>query len=439
MTNPPPPEPRSSPLYVGIDLGTSGCRAIAINRQARPVCNIALGWPAPTVNGARVEQDAGIWWQTLQQLLARLSRTIPAGQIQALCLDGTSGTVLLADEQGRPLAPALMYNDGRAVQEAKTLSGIAPPNSAVHSASAGLAKLLWLKQQSFARQARYFLHQADWINGLLGGVFGVSDVNNALKTGYDPVHRHWPGWLNKLDIPAGWLPRVLPPGTPIGTVRDELASKYGFAAGTRLLAGTTDSTAAVMATGAGRPGEAVTSLGSTLVLKVISDKPVFDAAAGVYSQPYGRHWLVGGGSNSGGKVLRDFFSDAQMQAMQGRLAIDKPTGLDYYPLPQIGERFPINDPAMAPRLTPRPANDVQFFQGLLEGIARIEQQGYEKLHRLGAPYPVSVRSVGGGANNEQWTTMRQRLLNVPMLKPEHTDAAYGVALLAKEHFEGDRT
>jgi len=431
MTPPSSLEPRHSSLFVGIDLGTSGCRAITIDEQARPVCNIALSWPAPTVNDARVEQDATVWWQTLQQLLTQLCQTIPAGQVQAICLDGTSGTVLLADEQGRPLAPALMYNDGRAVQEAQTLHGIAPADSAVHSASAGLAKLLWLKKQDYAQQARYFLHQVDWINGMLCEEFGVSDINNALKTGYDPLQKKWPDWLDELAIPAGWLPRVVAPGTPIGTLSDELVNKFGFSAGTKLLAGTTDSTAAFMATGASQPGEAVTSLGSTLVLKVICEHPVFDAASGVYSQPYGKHWLVGGSSNSGGKVLRDFFTDTQMQAMQDQLDINTPSGLDYYPLPQTGERFPSNDPAMTPRMTPRPDDDVKFFQGLLEGIARIEQSGYAKLHQLGTPYPVSVRSVGGGAKNEHWTTMRQRLLNVPMLKTQHTDAAYGVALLAR--------
>lgn len=60
----------------------------------------------------------------------------------------------------------------------------------MHSASSGLAKLLWLKQQDYAQQAHYLLHQADWINGMLCGEFGVSDFNNALKTGYEPVQKN---------------------------------------------------------------------------------------------------------------------------------------------------------------------------------------------------------------------------------------------------------
>ncbi len=419
-------------LFVGIDLGTSGCRAVAIDERAKPVCNIALSWPAPAVNGAQVEQDANLWWQTLQALLVQLCQTIPAKQVRAICIDGTSGTVLLADKQGQPLAPALMYNDGRAVAEAQSLRGIAPADSAVHISSSGLAKLLWLKQQNYIQQAHYFLHQSDWINGMLCGEFGISDINNALKTGYDPVQKKWPDWLTQLAIPAHWLPRVVAPGAPIGTLSEAVTRQFGFSAGTKLLAGTTDSTAAFMATGASQPGEAVTSLGSTLVLKIICEQPIFDIASGVYSQPYGKHWLVGGGSNSGGKVLRDFFSDTQMRVMEDQLNVDTSTKLDYYPLSQIGERFPFNDPTMMPRLNPRPKKDVQFFQGLLEGIAHIEQSGYKKLHELGTPSPTSVRTVGGGSKNEHWTTMRQRLLNVPMIKPQHTDAAYGVALLARQ-------
>ena len=419
-------------LFIGIDLGTSGCRAIAIDRDNRPVTDLALAWPAPSVDGARVEQDARIWWQTLQALLTQLGQKLPAEKVRSICLDGTSGTVLLTDAEGRPLAPALMYNDGRATAEARSLRGIAPDDSAVHSASSGLAKLLWLKKQAYAAQARYFLHQADWINGLLCGEFGISDFNNALKSGYDPVQQCWPAWMKQLDIPAGWLPRVVAPGSPIGHLSKEVATQFGLSPTTQLIAGTTDSTAAFLATGASRPGEAVTSLGSSLVLKIICERPIFDADSGVYSQPCGKHWLVGGGSNSGGKVLRDFFTDAQMQAMQAQLDFAHPTGLNYYPLPQTGERFPLNDPTMAPRISPRPDNDVLFFQALLEGIAQIELRGYEKLHQLGAPWPVSIRSVGGGAKNERWTQLRQTLLNVPIVEPEHTDAAYGVALLAKQ-------
>jgi sugar (pentulose or hexulose) kinase len=150
----------------------------------------------------------------------------------------------------------------------------------------------------------------------------------------------------------------------------------------------------------------------------------------VYSQPLGGVWLVGGGSNTGGAVLRHYFSDAQMRELTPQLRPERPTGLNYYPLLTPGERFPVSDPSMAPRIEPRPEEPAEFFQALLEGMARIEQTGYRRLAELGAPYPASVRSVGGGASNKAWARIRQRMLGVPLLVPRHQEAAYGAALLA---------
>ena len=198
-----------------------------------------------------------------------------------------------------------------------------------------------------------------------------------------------------------------------------------------LRAGTTDSTAAVMATGACRVGDAITSLGSTLVMKVISEKPIAHAQYGIYSQPYGKYWLVGGGSNSGGAVLRNYFTDEQMRQLSQHIDPNTDTQLNYYPLTQSGERFPVNDPDLPPRLTPRPSDDMMFFQGLLEGMAQIEHTAYQRLAELGAPYPQRVFSVGGGAGNEKWTQIRQRYLQTDMQVCQHTSAAYGSALIAR--------
>ena len=144
---------------------------------------------------------------------------------------------------------------------------------------------------------------------------------------------------------------------------------------------------------------------------------------------------MGGGSNSGGAVLLHHFSKAQLAAMTPKLKPEQPTGLDYYPLIKPGERFPTSDASLPPRLKPRPADDVVFFQAMLEGMARIEQQGYKLLAELGAPYPSSIRSAGGGANNLAWRHISQHLLNVPFVQAIQQEAAYGTALLAKKGWE----
>ena len=416
-------------LYIGIDLGTSGCRACALdeNRQIVHICS--RNWPAPLTEKNALEQDARLWWQEVEQLLSELCQQIDATQVAAIAVDGTSGTVLVTDEKGEPLAPALMYNDNRAIEQARHIARHAPENSPASGAGSGLARLLWLYEHNPV--ASHALHQADWVLGKLSGRFNISDENNALKTGYDPVKREWPGWINSLGI-RHLLPEAIPPGTDIGCLTDSICQQFGLARTTRVISGTTDSIAAFLATGASQPGEAVTSLGSTLVLKIICEQPVFNADYGIYSHRLGNYWLAGGASNSGGTVLKQFFTNQQMQDMTSQLQPEQTTGLDYYPLLKKGERFPQSDPELQPKLEPRPEQPVVFFQAMLEGIARIEHKGYQKLHELGTPYPVNIRTAGGGSVNLAWRRIRQDITGVNITTADNTEACVGTALLAMQ-------
>jgi sugar (pentulose or hexulose) kinase len=220
------------------------------------------------------------------------------------------------------------------------------------------------------------------------------------------------------------------PGAEIGAIDPTMARRLGLSASTKIHAGTTDGVAAFIATRASRPGDAVSSLGTTLVVKLLADKPVFAADQGIYSHRLGDRWLAGGASNTGGAALLAHFSAAELEAMTPKLKPAQPTGLDYYPLPKPGERFPIADPNLPPRVTPRPADDVVFFQGLLEGIAAVEAMAYRRLGELGAPALRRVISIGGGARNTAWSEIRHRRLGVPVTVAEQTEASYGAALLA---------
>lgn len=430
-------------LYLGIDLGTSGCRIIAIDTHCTIQGQSSRVLPAPLRNGDAVEQDPQLWWSAVQETLHDLLNSMSeknAERIRAIAVDGTSATLLLTDDAGRPLCPALMYHDARSTHQAAQIKRIAPPESGAHGATSALAKLLYLHQQFVPEYIkatpRHAVHQADWVMGQFSGHFGISDENNALKLGYDAVKREWPTWLDNLGINKKLLPEVLPPGTPIGTITTQIQREFGLSPGTQVVTGTTDSTAAFLATGAHSTGEAVTSLGSTLVIKIISPKPIFAPTYGIYSHRLGDLWLAGGASNSGGAVLLQYFTQDQLTAMTPQLQPAQATDLDYYPLRVPGERFPVCDSTFAPRLTPRPADDLQFFQGMLEGIARIEQQGYHRLVESGAPYPTVIYTAGSGARNRAWQEIRQRMLNnVPIHTAKQQDAAYGAALLAKGVFK----
>jgi D-ribulokinase len=276
------------------------------------------------------------------------------------------------------------------------------------------------------------LHQAEWITGCLLDRFDRGDENNALKLGYDPVSGTWPRWWREALGPlADLLPDVVAAGTPLGTISTRAARETGLHPRSLVVAGTTDGVAAFLATGVDRSGIGVTSLGSTLVLKQLCDQPLFDPEAGVYSHRVLGRWLAGGASNSGGAVLAAHFTTEEIRTLAARIDPAYASGLDYYPLIRPGERFPVSDPNLPPRLTPRPEDDARFLHGLLEGIARIEAAGYARLRELGAPAVEEVISVGGGAANPQWTAIRARVLGVPVRRAEHEQAAHGAALLAR--------
>ncbi|ABG33106.1 carbohydrate kinase [Roseobacter denitrificans] len=406
-------------LYLGIDLGTSGARAVVID---------AAGHLVSTGKSAHADHPgspraSSVWWAATEQAVLAALEDVDARDVRAMAVDGTSGTMLAIDAMGVPLSDGVMYNDVCTDTDLlDRITAASPETTAARGATSGLARAVQLLAHKPAR----VVHQADWIAGQFSGRW-ISDENNALKTGYDPVSGVWPDWIAEVIDPAV-LPEVVAPGTVVGQVGDTL---FGLSPDCAVVAGTTDGCASFLATGAAQAGEGVTALGSTLTIKLLSDQPVFAPQFGIYSHKILGLWLAGGASNTGGNALLSVFSASEIAALSTRIDPETDTGLSYYPLAKPGERFPINDPEHAPVMGPRPAADSTHLQAMFEGIADIEAQAYARLAELGAPALRSVRSVGGGAANPAWCRIRARRLSVTMPEPLSGEAAFGTALLAR--------
>ena len=438
-------------LYLGIDFGTTGARSTVIDSQGTIHCETEYTFAN---NGQQQPELPSVWQNALWDSIEQIPPTI-RNQVRAIALDGTSSTVILCNTDGIPVCEPILYNDARGAAVTERLRAIAPDNHTVLSATSSLAKLLWwqeggleaypTKQLSLCGtgilpvvEKLYFLHQADWLAFLLHGKLGISDYHNALKLGFDVDALCYPKWLIEGNAGAATpeLPQVVAPGTPVGEVRAQVGDRFGFPRDCMVCAGTTDSIAAFLASGVNLPGEAVTSLGSTLAVKLLSHTRVDDSRYGIYSHKLGDLWLVGGASNTGGAVLRHFFTDVELDNYSTQIAPAQESLLDYYPLLKKGDRFPINDPNLPPRLEPRPTDPVEFLHGLLESIARIEARGYQLLQELGATPLTKVYTAGGGAKNSVWSAIRKRYLKVPVVMPIRTAAAYGAALLAMRGVTG---
>ena len=410
-------------LYLGLDVGTSGARALVMDATG---AELASAKAAMADFGPNL-RDPQVWWQAACRAVQGALAQVDRNRIVALAVDGTSGTMLAVDAAGMPLADGVMYNDvctDTAILD--SIAAHAPQTSAAHGPTSGLARALVLQALGAAK----LLHQADWIAWNFSGRM-VSDANNGLKTGYDPVAGAWPDWIAATGLAPALLPATVEPGTPVGHITAAAAAMFGLPPHTQVIAGTTDGCASFLATGAALPGDGVTAIGTTLTLKILSDRPIFAPEYGIYSHRILGMWLAGGASNSGGAALLAHFTSAEMAALTPMLTAAQPTGLAYYPLPKPGERFPIADPALPSRVSPRPASDATFLQALFEGIAGIESLGYARLAELGAPALRAVRSLGGAAANPAFTAIRARTLNAPLQPARSDEAALGAALLAQ--------
>lgn len=415
-------------LSLGIDIGTSGVRTAVLDGDT-----LVSSARADHVPQAVRDIDALKWWEavatcfqnqmTALQQVGRASR-----EIGDIAVDGTSGSMVLTDKALNPVSPALMYNSQGFDAEAARIAAHAPDAHITRGSNSALARAMRLVSSTDGRPA-HLLHQADFIAAKLIGVGGYSDFNNALKTGFDPETQSWPAWAGAVIDPQ-LLPDVRAPGAVLGDIAPKVAQAFGLARNTRVRAGTTDSIAAYLASAPMHEGAAVTSLGSTLAVKILSPKRIDDPAIGLYSHRLGDLWLVGGASNTGGAVLKSFFDDDQLAQLSAQIDFDTPTGLDFYPLLSPGERFPYNDPALAPRLTPRPDSDALFLQGMLEAMARIEATCYREIEARGGVFPQAIYTAGGGARNPVWTEIRARTVGVKIIMPPHSEASIGAARLA---------
>ncbi len=443
--------PQPSPVFLGVDIGTGGVRAVAAGGGGEVLTVAAVDFPVERkyLPGGHHEQEPEIWWQTACRALGRLTDQlkdlqIPLDALQAVAIDGTSGTLIALDAAGKPVRSALMYNDSRGNEQAKKLNKTAGEFLARHgysfSSSFAAAKILWLQEnepQAFDRTDR-FAHQADFVAGRLTGEPIATDFNNALKTGYDLLEDRWPDWLTVGTEIGDRLPTVVEPGAPIGRVSASAARQSGLPAGLPIMAGTTDGVAACLASGVQQPGDYNTTLGTTLVFKGLSDR-ISSAPGGlVYSHrlPGGR-WLPGAASNTGAEWIGHWFDDADVVAMDMEAVNLIPSAPIAYPLVRRGERFPFEQSRAEGFVTPEPHSDLQRYGACLLGTALVERLSYELLDCVTGQSEGAIYATGGGSRSDVWCQCRADVTGRVVHRPRSAESAFGAALLAASGATGE--
>ncbi len=329
-----------------------------------------------------------------------------------------------------------MYNDARSSGEAEAANAASAEMRGRlgyrFGSSFGLPKILWIKDNEPERfgRARLFVHASDYVGGRICGRFDASDYSNALKTGYDLERMEWPAFVGALGVPSEKLPRIVAPGTPLGSVSRRCAQETGLATSTVLAAGCTDGYASQIASGAARVGDWNSTIGTTLIIKGVTDSIVKDPTGTVYSH---RHpegfWMPGGASNIGGECLQKRFAGADLRSLDKAIAGRQPRSLIVYPLERSEARFP--DFARGGGfIEGTPADETDLYQAFLEGVGYVERYAFEMLGRLGARAGRRIYVAGGAARSVEWMRIRASIQGRDLVKPLHAGAHMGAAVLA---------
>jgi xylulokinase len=433
------------PTLIGIDVGTSGTRAIAVTTDGRLVAEATRPHSLLTPRPGWTEQDPAEWWEACRGAVAEVAAEAD-DDIAGLGLAGQMHGSVFLDAAGEVIRPALLWNDQRTAPQCDQITERVGAERllelAGNPALTGFQapKILWLAQEepdAYARVASVLLPK-DYVRFMLTGerATDASDASGTLLL--DVRERDWSASiLDALEIPRGWLPEVFEGPEVTGTLRDEVADELGLPRGLPVAAGGGDNAAAAVGVGVVREGSVSTSIGTSGVLFAHRDAFTPDPSGRVHAFCHavpGAWHLMAVTLSAGGSLSwwRDRF-DADFAALVGEAAEVEPGAEGLVFLPYLtGERSPHLDPHARGAfvgLTLRHGR-AHMTRAVMEGVAFSMRDGLEVMRGLGTP-DDDMRAVGGGARSALWLALQADVYGRTVRRTEVDEGpAYGAALLA---------
>ena len=433
-------------MYLGLDLGTSGLRAILTDVDGKVIVASDQAYPVSHPHSGWSEQDPADWVAATERALDALRASHPS-EVAALKAIGFSGQMhgaTLLDKADKVLRPAILWNDTRSAKEAAAMDG----DSAFRAISGNIVfpgftapKLAWVKAHEpalFDRVAMVLLPK-DYLRLWLSGDH-VSDMSDSAGTSWmDTGKRAWSDeLLAKSGMRADQMPRLVEGTEVSGTLRPELAQRWGIAGTVKLVGGGGDNSASACGVGCFGEGDGFVSLGTSGVL--LSAKAGFapspETAVHTFCHSVPGTWYQMGVILSATDSLNWLAAQtgskpAALSALLGA-RIDGPGQIRFLPY-LSGERTPHNDAAIRGAFAGISIGDghKELTQAVIEGVAFALKDNHVALKATGTELK-SLLGIGGGSKSDYWVELIATLLGVPIDMPEAGDfgAALGAARLA---------
>lgn len=435
-------------MYIGIDLGTSGVKVIAITAAGNLVATASMPLTVQRPQPLWSEQDPEQWWLATEKALQELAKTVTLSEVKGIGLSGQMHGATLLDKQGRVLRPAILWNDGRCVKQCRELERLVPESRMLtgNLMMPGFTapKLKWLAEHEpeiFAQIDKVLLPK-DYLRWRLTGEF-ATDMSDAAGTMWLNVrHRDWePELLAACQLTTAQMPQLYEGCDITGYLRPELAERWGMKT-VPVVAGGGDNAAGAVGAGISEPGQAMLSLGTSGVYFAVSDgfrsNPECAVHSFCHALPDSWHLMsvvLSAASCLDWAVKLTGLADVPALLAAAEAAEAAPSAPPLLFLPYLsGERTPHNNAYACGSffgLTHQHDRGALAL-AVLRGVGFALAEGMDVLHDTGT-HPHEITLIGGGARSAYWRQMLADITGQPLnyRTGGEVGAALGAAKLAR--------
>ena len=445
---------RREPLFLGLDVGTSGVKAILVTRAGAVVAAATSPLTVITPRPGWTEQHPSDWWKATLDGIGAVRRARPDATIEAIGISGQMHSSVFLDREGRVIRPALLWSDGRTTEECAEITARVGGEERLRDLACNpalegftLPKILWLRNHepaSFARLATVLLPK-DYIRYQLTGVLATDPSDASATLMYDTKRLRWSDEiLSAVDLPRTIVPPVGGSAEVLGRVTASAASITGIVAGTPVVGGGADNACGAAGVGVVTHGEVVTSWGTSGTVVAPTAEPRVDPELRVHTFCHvvpNTWYMMGVVLSAGGAFAwyRDQFAReiADRNEATRRLNEEAATvprgaeGVTFLPYLQ-GERTPHRDASARAALLGLSMAHTRAHtsRAVLEGICFALRDSLAILQGLGIS-PAELLLTGGGARSPFVRRLQAEVFGLPVTTVDREEGpAYGAALLA---------
>ncbi|WP_274425932.1 xylulokinase [Chelativorans sp. YIM 93263] len=432
-------------MYLGFDLGTSGVKALLLDGDQGIVASATASLRVSRPHSGWSEQDPKDWIRAAEEAVSALktSHGKALAAVKGIGLSGQMHGATLLDASDTPLRPCILWNDTRSHAEAVILD--ADPR--FHRITGNIVfpgftapKLNWVRNNEpaiFSKVAKVLLPK-DYLRLWLTGEH-ISEMSDSAGTAWlDVEHRRWSDeLLAATDLEESQMPRLVEGTEPAGTLRSDLAGKWGMSSGVTVAGGAGDNAASACGAGTVKPGAAFVSIGTSGVLFAANGAylPNPESAVHTFCHALPRTWHQMGVILSATDSLNWLagITGSEASELTGELGEELQSPSDVIFLPYLsGERTPHNDAVIRGSFTglAHQTDRAALTRAVVEGVAFAFRDSLEALKAAGTELS-RVTAIGGGSRSSYWLKTIATTLNLPVDIPAEGDfgAAFGAARL----------